>query len=92
MNQLVSNQFGVNSDVRLAHITIVPRGLVDCGCRCLACNERLVAKQGLERIHHFAHESNRAACEVALEGVVHRYAKQILLEQKGLQAPAAPAP
>ena len=36
----------------LVHISQVPSGL-QCGCKCPACGETLIAKKGDKVIHHF---------------------------------------
>lgn len=71
---------------RVVSINEVVRGLA-CGCRCIECNEVVVARQGLQRMHHFSHASHKAPCEVTPESFLHRYAKQLVKESLGLQLP-----
>ena len=46
---------------KLLHISEVPRGLA-CGCVCPACGDRLVARQGPLREHHFCLQSRCGSC------------------------------
>ena len=41
------------------HISEVERGLA-CGCICDECKDRLIAKKGTVKAHHFAHEANHS--------------------------------
>lgn len=82
----MSSLFGLDSSDRLVFVTEVPRGLA-CQCRCVACNEPLIARQGTVREHHFAHASGREPCDVSHESLLHRYAKQVILEAGGLMVP-----
>ncbi|OAH98616.1 hypothetical protein [Methylomonas methanica] len=47
----------------------------------------MVAKKGDEREHHFAHESNKIACVVNHETVLHQFAKRVIQESGGLLVP-----
>lgn len=82
----MSSLFGLDSSDRLVFVSEVPRGLA-CQCRCVACNEPLIARQGTVREHHFAHASGREPCDVSHESLLHRYAKQVILEAGGLKVP-----
>lgn len=86
----MSSVFGLNQCNELVHISEVQRGLA-CHCRCVTCREPLVARQGEVRDHHFAHASNLEACESSYESLLHRYAKQIIVNAGGLAAPLTPA-
>lgn len=79
----------VDASGRVVSINEVVRGLA-CGCRCLECNEVVVARQGLQRMHHFSHASQKEPCEVTPESFLHRYAKQMVKESLGLQLPPQP--
>lgn len=59
----------------LLHISDVQRGLA-CGCSCVVCGERLVAKKGSVRRHHFSHESE-SDCVGSAETALHIVAKEI---------------
>lgn len=86
----MSSVFGLNECNDLVHVSEVARGLA-CQCRCVACNEPLVARQGAVRDHHFAHASNLEACESSFESLLHRYAKQLVVQARGLVAPVTSA-
>src|SRR3990167_2728165 len=79
----------VDASSRVVSIHEVVRGLA-CDCRCLECNEVVVARQGLQRMHHFSHASQKVPCEVTPESFLHRYAKQLVRESLGLQLPPQP--
>lgn len=85
----MSNQFAFNEFNQLVHVKEVARGSA-CQCRCVVCSESLVARQGEVRQHHFAHASNREPCESNHESLLHRYAKQLIVEARGLVAPVTP--
>lgn len=57
--------FAVDAHGNWREVDEVQRGLA-CGCMCPACRGPVVAKQGEERIHHFAHHDRRE-CRLALE-------------------------
>lgn len=82
----MSSLFGLDQSNRLVSVSEVPRGLA-CQCRCVVCDEPLIARQGTVREHHFAHASGREPCDVNHESLLHRYAKQVILEAGGLRAP-----
>lgn len=63
-------------DGEIMSIEDVERGL-KCGCTCAACGERLIAKKGMERKHHFSHPSG-STCEYGYETSLHLMAKEIL--------------
>lgn len=85
----MNTQFAVTDANRLAHISEVDRGLA-CNCRCEVCGERVVAKKGEEREHHFAHASNTDACATSYESQLHRYAKELIQNQMRLTVPFLP--
>ena len=71
---------------KLLHISDVPNGLA-CGCVCPACGDRLVARQGPVREHHFAHAGGND-CGRAVETALHRAAKEILERRKEIVLPS----
>lgn len=73
----MSSHFGLDKFNLLRHVSEVERGLA-CDCRCVVCNEPLVARQGDVREHHFAHASNLEPCASNHESMLHRYAKQLI--------------
>jgi len=86
----MSSLFGFNESNHLVHVSEATRGLA-CQCRCVVCDEPLIARQGEKREHHFAHASNREPCDSSHESLLHRYAKQLIAEAMGLVAPMTPA-
>lgn len=82
----MSTQFAMDKLNRITHISEAERGL-GCNCFCVACSERMVAKKGEERGHHFAHESNKTACVVNHETLLHQFAKRVIQEAGGLIVP-----
>lgn len=83
----MSTQFAMDTSNRITHISEAERGL-SCNCTCIVCNERMVAKKGEEREHHFAHESNKIACVVNHETLLHQFAKRAIQEAGGLIVPS----
>ncbi|PZN81961.1 MAG: hypothetical protein DM484_07300 [Candidatus Methylumidiphilus alinenensis] len=83
---IMSTQFAIDNTKRILHISEVERGL-GCDCYCLVCNERMVAKKGPERDHHFAHESNKQECITNHETLLHKFAKRVIKESGGLAVP-----
>lgn len=72
-------------DGRLRHIDAVPRGL-GCRCKCVACGEDLVARQGDINAHSFAHKSGGnggSDCAYAGETALHIRGKEII-ERAGM--------
>jgi competence protein CoiA len=82
----MSTQFAIDRNNRIVHVSEVQRGL-GCACACAVCGEPMVAKKGLEREHHFAHDSNKADCAASYESLLHRFAKRVIQEEGGLAVP-----
>lgn len=82
----MSSLFGFDQSSRLVFVNEVPRGLA-CHCRCVVCNEPLIARQGEVREHHFAHASGLEPCDASHESLLHRFAKQVILDAGGLMVP-----
>lgn len=82
----MSSLLGLNQSGRLVFVSEVTRGLA-CQCRCVVCNESLIARQGDVREHHFAHASGREPCDASHESLLHRFAKQLIQEAGGLIVP-----
>ncbi|MDU6373339.1 MAG: antitoxin Xre/MbcA/ParS toxin-binding domain-containing protein [Bradyrhizobium sp.] len=76
------------SDGALVHIDDVPSGLA-CGCYCVGCERRMVAKKGEVQAHHFAHQSARDgnSCLSAGETALHKFAKEVLNERLEIAIP-----
>jgi hypothetical protein len=71
---------------QLVNVADVTAGL-ECNCFCPACGERLVAKKGTIKIHHFSHHDGKQ-CDAAAETVAHLLAKKILNEHRRIRLPA----
>ena len=74
---------------KLVDIKDVERGLA-CQCTCFECGETVIARKGEIKEHHFAHASNKESCTINPESVLHKYAKEVILESMGLMLPALP--
>lgn len=74
----------INSEGKKVFIDDVPRGK-KCGCRCIECNEELIARQGNTNAHHFAHAdgSDKVKCR---EKAWHSLAEEIIVEEKRIPA------
>lgn len=86
---LMTMTIAVDANGRVVSISEVERGL-GCGCRCIECDESVIARKGRQRMHHFSHASQAVPCEVMPESFLHRYAKQVVKENLGLQLPPQP--
>lgn len=64
----------------------VRRGL-SCGCTCLSCGARLVAKKGSKHAHHFAHYRGQS-CAHALETALHLWIKAFFQRRHSIVVPA----
>ncbi len=74
---------------QLISIEQAERGLA-CDCFCFECGEPVVAKKGEKNEHHFAHISNKESCFINPESILHKFAKQVIIEANGLLLPAVP--
>lgn len=74
-----------NKEGCLVHISEVDRG-ERCGCFCVACNGRMIAKKGAVRSHHFAHlfETN---CTGGTETILHMLSKELIAEMGAIDIP-----
>ncbi len=79
----------LNEHNNLVNIQHVERGLA-CNCTCFECGEPVIARKGEIKEHHFAHASNKESCTINPESVLHKYAKDVILEAMGLMIPALP--
>jgi hypothetical protein len=73
-------------DGALVDVTQLERGLA-CDCRCLHCDDPLMAKQGPEMAWHFAHATPMADRSCA-ESALHQAAKALLSDIGALTLPA----
>ena len=69
--------YGVR-DGELVHASRVERGLA-CGCVCVECGTRLVARRGRKIRPHFAHHASVGVCDG--ESLLHRLGKRILAQR-----------
>ena len=58
----------------------------DCGCVCPACGNKLWARKGEQRMHHFAHEPH-THCEYGYESSLHLATKDILSRSEKMVIP-----
>ncbi|MCI7797333.1 MAG: hypothetical protein MR520_01960 [Mollicutes bacterium] len=80
------NPIGIR-DGKIIHISNLKeseRGY-KCGCICPQCSKQLIARMGEKNVWHFAHETD-VRCDFGFsnsdgESPIHKYAKQILLEE-----------
>ena len=79
----------LDENKKLVDIKDVERGLA-CQCTCFECGETVIARKGEIKEHHFAHASNKESCTINPESVLHKYAKEVILESMGLMLPALP--
>jgi hypothetical protein len=85
----MSMLYAYDQDEKLTYIDEANRGLA-CNCVCLTCGEVVMAKKGQRNKHHFAHYCGKSACTIAPESVLHKLAKQAILEAEGLHLPPMP--
>lgn len=79
------NPYGLDKNNNLVCVDDVPNGL-DCGCVCPACKVDLIAKQGDERVHHFAHSCDDKSC-LHIQETYFQLTKQILENNKYIMLP-----
>lgn len=60
----------------LIHVDAAQRGKA-CNCRCLACDEALIARHGDIKAHSFAHASG-TECQFAVDAVLNRLAQELI--------------
>lgn len=80
--------YGLMND-QLVHIDQVESGLA-CDCFCVGCGDKLVAKKGEVKQHHFAHhtmDSNECS-----ESVLHKICKHIVENEKRILSPELTVP
>jgi competence protein CoiA len=85
LSQMSKLVFALHASGRVLHVANVKGGLACC-CRCLDCDEPLVARKGDIRDHHFGHTSGKEH-DWAWETHLHAYAKQLIADAGGLAVP-----
>ena len=82
---------GLREDGSVVHIgeldMVLDRGL-DCRCICSECGDRLVARLGDVRQHHFAHYTEQS-CTGGDESALHLFAKEIFKSETKFRVPKA---
>lgn len=68
--------FAQDARGRLIHVDAAQRGKA-CNCRCLACDEALIARHGDIKAHSFAHASG-TECLFAVDAVLTRLAQELI--------------
>lgn len=81
--------YAQNGNGCMVHVDDVPRGLA-CNCVCPNCKEKLLARHGAERTHHFAHhsETRKATLEICYMVTLYKLAEQIVSEKKRIRFPS----
>lgn len=80
----------LDENKNLIHITDAVRGLA-CNCTCFECGETVLARKGDIKEHHFAHANNKDSCTIQPESVLHKYAKQVIIDAMGITLPSVPS-
>lgn len=57
---------------------------------CFECGEPVVARKGEKNEHHFAHLNNKESCTIHPESILHKFAKQVIMEERYLTLPSLP--
>jgi hypothetical protein len=78
--------FAQDEHGRLIHIDSAQRGKA-CNCRCLACDEALIARHGDIKAHSFAHESG-SECRYAIDAMLNRLAQELISARGAFCTPA----
>ena len=56
-------------------------------CFCYECGSPLIARLGEKNIWHFAHKNSDKKCSATTESWLHKYAKQIIMQNKYITIP-----
>ena len=83
----MSMSIAVNEQKQIVNVKQVERGLA-CMCFCFECGEPVLARKGEKNEHHFAHSSNKESCTIHPESILHKFAKQVIMEEKYLNLPS----
>ena len=78
--------FAQDEHGRLTHVDAALRRKA-CNCRCLACGEALIARQGDIKAHSFAHESG-TECQYAIDAMLAGLAKELIAARGCFRTPA----
>jgi len=81
--------FGIRQNGSVVHVSELSRSTergLSCRCMCAACGDRLIARLGDVRQHHFAHAAVHE-CATGDESALHRFAKEVFLRHKSVVVP-----
>lgn len=85
----MSMSIAVNEQKQIVNVKQVERGLA-CMCFCFECGEPVVARKGDKNEHHFAHLNNKESCTIHPESILHKFAKQVIMQERYLTLPSLP--
>ena len=85
----MSMSIAVNEQKQIVNVKQVERGLA-CMCFCFECDEPVVARKGEKNEHHFAHFNNKESCTIHPESILHKFAKQVIMQERYLTLPSLP--
>ena len=85
----MSMSIAVNEKKQIVNVKQVERGLA-CMCFCFECAEPVVARKGEKNEHHFAHLNNKESCTIHPESILHKFAKQVIMQERYLILPSLP--
>ncbi|TDE09162.1 competence protein CoiA family protein [Dyadobacter psychrotolerans] len=89
-NQHDDHSYALNLLDELQHISQVERGRK--GYFCPGCRQRMIARKGDIKIHHFAHDpqdvERRGKCSYSDETIRHKLGKEILQHLKHVKVPS----
>ncbi len=85
----MSMSIAVNEQKQIVNVKQVERGLA-CMCFCFECSEPVVARKGEKNEHHFAHLNNKESCTIHPESILHKFAKQVIMQERYLTLPSLP--
>ena len=85
----MSMSIAVNDQKQIVNVKQVERGLA-CMCFCFECGEPVVARKGEKNEHHFSHLNNKESCNIHPESILHKFAKQVIMEERYLTLPSLP--
>ncbi len=85
----MSMSIAVNEQKQIVNVKQVERGLA-CMCFCFECGEPVVARKGEKNEHHFAHFNNKESCTIHPESILHKFAKQVIMQERYLTLPPLP--
>jgi competence CoiA-like predicted nuclease len=90
MNEHDDHSYALDLQDKLKHISEVERGRK--GYFCPGCRQRMIARKGDIKIHHFAHDpqdvERRGKCSYSDETIRHKLGKEILQHLKHVKVPS----